>query len=197
MSDYNFISALVLLFLIIDPFGNIPIFATTLKDTPAEKRWKVIIREHVIAFGLLLGFMLVGQSLLNAMGLSVSSLQIGGAVVLFLIAIRMIFPPPDDGDDGIEGYEPLIVPLAIPAVAGPSSLATVMLLVNQQPDKLFSWIGALSLAILASMVILVSADKLQKRLGFRFVVAMEKLMGLILVALSVEMLVRGVKTVVA
>lgn len=196
MADYNFVSALVLLFLIIDPFGNIPLFATTLKDTPAEKRWKVILREHLIAFGLLLGFMFAGQTLLSAMGLSLPSLQIGGAVVLFLIAIRMIFPPPDDGDDGIEGHEPLIVPLAIPAVAGPSSLATVMLLVNQQPDKFLSWVGALSLAIVASAIILVSADRLQKRLGFRFVVAMEKLMGLILVALSVEMLVRGVKAII-
>lgn len=194
MTDYTFVSALILLFLIIDPFGNIPIFASTLKGTPPSRRWKVILREHLIALALLLGFMFSGQTLLSAMGLSVPSLQIGGAVVLFLIAIRMIFPRADSGESDLSDQEPLVVPLAIPAVAGPSSLATVLLLAAQQPDRLVSWVGALTLAVALSAVILVSADWLQKRLGSRFVVAMEKLMGLILVALSVEMLIRGIKT---
>lgn len=191
--DYTFVSALILLILIVDPFGNIPIFVNTLKTICPERRWKVILREHVIAFGILLAFMLVGEHFLAALGLSIPSLQIAGAVVLFLISIRMIFPPQDNGDDISTSQEPLIVPLAIPLIAGPSALATVMLLVSQQPAQLLSWIGALAVAILVSCTILVAADRFQKVLGTRFTVAMEKLMGLILVALSVEMLIRGVR----
>lgn len=191
--DYTFVSALTLLILLIDPFGNIPIFANTLKTLTPERRLHVIIREHIIAFCILLCFMLVGKQFLSVLGLSIPSLQIGGAVVLFLISIRMIFPPKDCTDEIYEDREPLIVPLAIPLVAGPGALATVMLLASQQPHQILSWIVALGVAILVSCAILLAADKLQKKLGMTFTVAMEKLMGLILVALSVELLIRGIR----
>lgn len=191
--DYTFVSALTLLILLIDPFGNIPIFANTLKTLTPERRLHIIIREHIIAFCILLCFMLVGKQFLSVLGLSIPSLQIGGAVVLFLISIRMIFPPKDCTDEIYEGREPLIVPLAIPLVAGPGALATVMLLASQQPHQILSWIVALGVAILVSCTILLAADKLQKKLGMTFTVAMEKLMGLILVALSVELLIRGIR----
>lgn len=191
--DYTFVSALTLLILIIDPFGNIPIFANTLKNITPERRLRIIIREHCIAFCILLCFMLAGKQFLSVLGLSIPSLQIGGAVVLFLISIRMIFPPKDSADEIYEGREPLIVPLAIPLVAGPGALATVMLLASQQPHQILSWIVALGVAILVSCAILLAADKLQKKLGMTFTVAMEKLMGLILVALSVELLIRGIR----
>lgn len=189
---YTFVSALLLLILIIDPFGNIPLFANTLKNIAPERRKWIIVREHLIAFAILLSFMFVGEHFLNALGLHTTSLQVAGGLILFLIAIRMIFPPPDSGDDNIEG-EPLIVPLAIPLVAGPSALATVMILVSQQPEQLTSWIFALVIAVVISAIILIGADRLQKLLGSRFVVAMEKLMGLILVAVAVEMTMRGLK----
>lgn len=195
--DYTFVSALTLLILLIDPFGNIPIFANTLKSISPERRLFIIIREHCTAFFILLCFMLIGKQFLSILGLSIPSLQIGGALVLFLISIRMIFPPRDAADEILDDPEPMIVPLAIPLIAGPGALATVMLLASQQPDQIVSWIGALGAAIIASCVILLAADKLQKKLGMRFTVAMEKLMGLILVALSVELMIRGIRALFA
>jgi MarC family membrane protein len=191
---YTFLSAFILLILIFDPFGNIPVFANALKHTDPSRRYRVILREHAIAFAILLVFMYAGESFLNVLGLSNGSLQLAGGVILFLIAIRMIFPPPTVAEADI--VEPFIVPLAIPMIAGPSALATVLLLVSQQPEQLYTWIGALTIAIVASAFILVAADKVQDKLGDRFLVAMEKLMGLILVAISVEMLVRGIKELI-
>lgn len=190
--EYTFLSATLLLILITDPFGNIPLFANTLKAYDHTRRWKIILREHGIAFAILLGFMFVGDNLLKAIGLSGASLQIAGGVVLFLIAIRMIFPPLE-GPDAELDHEPFIVPLAVPLIAGPSTLATVLLLASQSPDKILDWIGALTIAISVSAAVLVTASKIQKYLGSRVITAIERLMGLILVALSVEMISRGIK----
>jgi small neutral amino acid transporter SnatA (MarC family) len=141
----------------------------------------------------LLVFMFVGDAFMRVMGLSGLSLQVAGGVVLFLIAIRMIFPPPESQAPPQLQGEPLIVPLAIPSIAGPSALATVMLLVSQAPERRWEWIGALTVAIVVGAFILLAADRIQHLLGERFVVAMERLMGLILVAVAVEMLVRAIK----
>ena len=191
--DTTFASATVLLLLITDPFGNIPVFANALRHVAPERRWKLILRENLIAFSILLLFMFVGQSFLHLMGLSGLSLQIAGAVVLFLIALRMIFPPPAGQSEPLQG-EPLVVPLAIPGIAGPSALATVILLVSQAPHRRLEWIAALTMAIGIGAVVLLLADRIQHLLGERFVMAMERLMGLILVAVAVEMLVRALKT---
>lgn len=191
--DTTFASATVLLLLITDPFGNIPVFANALRHVAPERRWKLILRENLIAFSILLLFMFVGQSFLHLMGLSGLSLQIAGAVVLFLIALRMIFPPPAGQSEPLQG-EPLVVPLAIPGIAGPSALATVILLVSQAPHRRLEWIAALTVAIGIGAVVLLLADRIQHLLGERFVMAMERLMGLILVAVAVEMLVRALKT---
>lgn len=190
--DYTFASATILLLLITDPFGNIPVFANALKHVPPQRRPFVIVRENLIAFALLLLFMFVGEGFLKLMGLRETSLQLAGGVVLFLIALRMIFPPPASAvqEPELQG-EPLIVPLAIPAIAGPSALATVILLVSRAPDRRLEWIGALALTIVISAVVLLLAERIQRLLGARFVVAMERLMGLILVAVAVEMVVRA------
>lgn len=190
--NYTFASATVLLLLICDPLGNIPIFATALRNVAPERRARVILREVLIAFVLLLTFMFVGDSFLRVMGLSGLSLQIGGAVVLFLIALRMIFPSPVS-EQIVDTREPLIVPLAIPALAGPSALATVLLLVSQAPERRLEWVGALSVTMAVCAIVLVLADRIQRVIGDRVVLAMERLMGLILIAVSVEMMIRGVK----
>jgi MarC family membrane protein len=190
---YTFASATILLFLITDPFGNIPVFANALKQVAPERRRRVIVRENLIAFAILLAFMFVGDAFMRVMGLSGLSLQVAGGVVLFLIAIRMIFPPPESHAPAQLQGEPLIVPLAIPSIAGPSALATVMLLVSQAPERRWEWIGALTVAIVGGAFILLMAERIQHLLGERFVVAMERLMGLILVAVAVEMLVRAIK----
>ena len=190
--EHSFASATILLLLITDPLGNIPLFANALKAVPPARRARVIVREVLIAFAVLLGFMFAGEGFLAALGLSEVSLLIGGALVLFLIALRMIFPPPDTTAVEHTG-EPLIVPLAIPALAGPSALATVLLLVSQAPERRLEWIGALCVTMGVCALVLLSADRLQRLVGLRVVSAFEKLMGLILVSISVEMLVRGLK----
>jgi MarC family membrane protein len=191
---YNFLSATILLILITDPFGNIPIFANALKNVAPKRRPWVILREVLIAFSLLLLFMFVGEGFLRVMNLSPLSLQIAGGVILFLIALRMIFPPPEPLIAVESLQEPLIVPLAIPALAGPSALATVLLLVSQAPERRIEWIAALSVTMLVCAVVLVLAERIQRVLGERFITAVERLMGLILVAVAVEMLLRGFKT---
>jgi small neutral amino acid transporter SnatA (MarC family) len=191
--EHTFASATILLLLITDPLGNIPVFVNTLRAVPPERRSRVILREVLIAFGLLLSFMFVGQSFLKAMSLSDVSLQIGGAVVLFLIALRMIFPPPPQ-DSPVPLSEPLIVPLAIPALAGPSAMATVLLLVSQAPERRLEWVAALTVTMAVCAVVLLLAERLQRVVGLRVVSAFERLMGLILVSISVEMLIRGLKS---
>jgi MarC family membrane protein len=193
--NYTFWSATILLILITDPVGNIPIFANALKHVAPERRIRVIMREILIAFVLLLTFMFVGERFLRVMNLSELALQIGGGVILFLIALRMVFPPHEIADPE-QTEEPLIVPLAVPAIAGPSALATVLLLVSQQPDKRWEWIGALCFTMAVSAVVLVSADRIQRVIGNRPVVAVERLMGLVLVSVAIEMLLRGIKTFV-
>lgn len=198
--NYTFLSATILLILITDPVGNIPIFVKTLRHVAPHRRSVVIVREVVIAFLLLLLFMFVGKSFLTTMNLSDVSLQIAGGVILFLIALRMIFPPTENKPEGSPAAdellaEPLIVPLAIPALAGPSALATVMLLVSQAPERKLEWVAALTVTMLVCAVVLVLAERIQRLLGERVVIAVERLMGLILVAVSVEMLLRGFKAV--
>jgi MarC family membrane protein len=193
MMNYTFASATILLVLITDPVGNIPVFANALKHVAPERRARVILREILIAFFLLLTFMFVGEGFLKVMNLSDLSLQIGGGVILFLIALRMVFPPAVVVEAEII-EEPLIVPLAVPAIAGPSALATVLLLVSQQPERRLDWIAALCVTMLISAVVLVSAERIQRLIGSRLVVAVERLMGLVLVSVAIEMMLRGAKT---
>jgi MarC family membrane protein len=193
--NYTFISATVLLLLITDPLGNIPIFISALRSVAPERRAKVVLREVLIAFAVLLAFMFMGDSFLRVMNLSDLSLQIAGAIVLFLIALRMVFPQHQDAPDSLLG-EPLIVPLAIPSLAGPSALATVMLLVAQAPERRMEWVAALCVTMAVCALVLVQAERIQRILGERVVLAFERLMGLVLVAISVEMLLRGVKLLV-
>ncbi|MEI7784639.1 MAG: MarC family protein [Betaproteobacteria bacterium] len=192
--EHSFASATILLLLITDPLGNIPIFANSLKAVPAERRARVILREVLIAFAVLLGFMFGGQAFLRAMNLSEVALQIGGALVLFLIAIRMVFPPNTPEDSALPEHEPLIVPLAVPALAGPSAMATVLLLVSQAPERRLEWVAALSVTMAVCAVVLLMAERLQRVVGERVINAVERLMGLVLVSISVEMLIRGLKT---
>jgi small neutral amino acid transporter SnatA (MarC family) len=127
------------------------------------------------------------------MNLSELALQIGGGVILFLIALRMVFPPPIVAETELL-MEPLIVPLAVPSIAGPSALATVLLLVSQQPEKRMEWVGALCLTMLICATVLMSAERIQRLIGTRVVTAIERLMGLVLVSVAIEMLLRGIRT---
>ena len=184
---YTFVSATILLLLITDPLGNIPIFANALKSVPIARRPRVILREVLIAFVLLLAFMFLGDGFLRVMNLSQLSLQLAGAVV------RMVFPPPPAPAEEAT-TEPLIVPLAVPALAGPSALATVLLLVSQAPERRWEWVAALSVTMAVCALVLVLAERIQQWVGPRVLQAFERLMGLVLVAVAVEMLLRAIKS---
>ncbi|MFA6985987.1 MAG: YhgN family NAAT transporter [Arenimonas sp.] len=191
------ISAALLLFLILDPLGNIPVFLSLLKPLPAARRRIVLMRELLIALGVLFAFLWGGIYVLQAMHLRQESVSIAGGIVLFLIGIKMIFPSPEGMfGDGAEG-EPFIVPMAIPLVAGPSGMASVMLLGSQEPERMGDWSLALLIAWLGTAVILFSATYLYKILGRPFLIAIERLMGMLLVAISVQMLMDGVATYLA
>jgi MarC family membrane protein len=192
--DHSFISAFVLLLLVLDPFGSLPIFISVLKGVPPERRTRVAVREVLIAFCVLLAFMFAGQSFLNLMHLSERSLEVAGGVILLIIAIRMIFTSGSQiyASDG-GAREPFIFPLAVPLLAGPSAMATVLLLASRQPQQLMQWVGAVSAAMLVCGVVMLAADRIRKLLGHSMVSAIEKLMGLVLTAVAVEMILAGLK----
>ena len=182
------ISAFATLVLVMDPLGNVPIFLAALKEIPEKKRQVIILRELLIALGVLVIFLLCGRQLLNFLGLTEAAIRISGGIVLFLIAIKMIFPQ----RGGIMGEqsdgEPFIVPLAIPCVAGPSTLAVLMLLANTEGERLMDWMVALIGAWCVSCLILLGSTRLAKILGERGLTALERLMGMILVMISVQMM---------
>ncbi|MDO8768587.1 MAG: MarC family protein [Burkholderiaceae bacterium] len=191
---HSFLSAFVLLLLVLDPFGALPTFISVLSRVPAERRVRVALRESAIAFTILLGFMLGGKSFLAIMHLSERSLEVAGGVILLIIAIRMIFSHGGELQNaGAASQNPLIFPLAVPLLAGPSAMATVLLLVSNQPEHMGQWIGAMSLAMAVSCMVLLAADHLHRWLGNPVVSAIEKLMGLVLCALAVEMILAGLK----
>lgn len=195
----SFFQSFILLLLVTDPFGNVPLFVSTLRQVAPERRNLVVVRECLIAFALLLVFMFIGRPFLDALQLSEISLRIGGGVILFLIALRMVFPQPGGifGDSDGRGSEPLIVPLAIPALAGPSALVTVLLFSSQAKMAMWLYASVISLVAVVWLLVLLSAERLQRVLGDAVVTAFERLMGLILTAIAIEMLLAGVRVYIA
>jgi small neutral amino acid transporter SnatA (MarC family) len=185
--DHTLLSAFILLLLVLDPFGSLPIFIPVMRDVPAERRPWVALRETVIAFGVLAAFMFLGNGFLSVMRLSERSLEVAGGVIFGA----------GDGRSSVyavpEGREPLIFPLAIPLLAGPSSMATVLLLASRQPDRVGSWITALACAMAVSFAVLLLCERIRRLLGDSVVSAVEKLMGLVLTAVAVEMILAGLK----
>lgn len=181
----------VTLFLVMDPLGNVPIYVSVLADVPPERRRRVLVRELLIALGVLAAFLLAGQAILDVFGFRAESISVAGGLVLLIIAIRMIFPA-HGGEDDQPDSEPLIVPLAIPLVAGPSALATLILLRASHPDALGTLALALGIAWGATAAILMTAEQLRRLLGRRGLIALERLMGMLLVILAVQMFLDGV-----
>lgn len=192
--DHSFLSALILLLLVLDPLGSLPIFIPIMREVPHKRRLRVAVREVGIAFCVLLAFMFFGETFLRVMHLSERSLEVAGGVILLIIAIRMIFGSSGESSYGLEaGKEPLIFPLAVPLLAGPSAMATVLLLASRQPERIWEWIGALGTAMVISFLTLLLCDRIRKLLGDSVVSAIEKLMGLVLTAIAVEMVLAGLK----
>lgn len=192
----DFVATALLLFLVLDPLGNIPLFLAQLREVPEARRRRVALRELGIAYLVLLFFFFAGAAFMKLLALDVAAVNIAGGVVLFLIALRMIFPVPGGlfGTAGTQG-EPFIVPLAIPAVAGPGALSVVLLLREAHPGATLTLFGAMSAAWLASALILGSSGKLQRLLKEQGIVAIERLMGLLLVIIAVQMFINALRTI--
>lgn len=187
------LAAILLLVIIMDPIGNVPVFLSILKNIPIERRRIIIIRELLIAFIILLFFMFVGRYVLQMLEIEQSSLGVTGGIILFIIAIRMIFPGTKPLFSHNETTEPLIVPLAVPMLAGPSAIAAVILFMAQEPNRWVEWTFVVFVACLISGVILVSSETLGRKLGNRALIAIERLMGIILVMVSVDFILDGIK----
>src|SRR2546430_2453345 len=189
--ETSFASAVVILLLVTDPIGNIPLFVSLLRHVAPKRRVRVIVRECAIALAVLLICVPFGSSLLELFGLSERSLNLAGGVILFLIALRMIFHGPEGIFGDTASGEPFIVPLAIPSIAGPAAIATVILLVSCAPQRLPEWLLAVTVAIAARLVVLVFAERLSRRVCKGVPAAFDRLMGLRLTAIARELLLAG------
>lgn len=184
-------SAAIMLFLIMDPLGNLPIFMSILKSVEPKRRLIVLARELLIALGVMLVFLYSGQAILTFLSVKQQAVSIAGGIILFLIAIRMIFPQKGKHSDDISEQEPFIVPLAIPMMAGPSILAALILMANQNPLRMTDWTIALLSAWGVSATILMFSNLFHKLLGERGLIAMERLMGMILIMIAIQMFLDG------
>ncbi|QFQ32609.1 YhgN family NAAT transporter [Buchnera aphidicola (Aphis fabae)] len=187
------ISTTILLILIMDPLGNLPVFMTILKNLNAKRRRIVVIREMIIALIVMLTFLFVGEKILNILNLKTETVSISGGIILFLIAIKMIFPS-EDNNGLSSNEEPFLVPLAIPLVAGPSLLATLMLLSHQYLHNMSYLVGSLLIAWCFTIVVLLLSGFFLKLFGSKGVNALERLMGLILIMLATQMFLDGIRT---
>lgn len=186
-------SAVITLFLIMDPLGNVPLFLSVLKNVRPERRRRVLLREILFAYLVLLAFLFFGSFVLQFLELDQETISIAGGIVLFLIAIRMIFPSERFGEsDELEG-EPFLVPLAVPLIAGPSTLAVLLLLQRSAPGQVGSLLLALTIAWALTAVILLSSTFLYRLLRQRGLIAVERLMGMLLVMLAVKMFMNGIR----
>ena len=182
-----------MLLLVLDPLGSLPVFIPVMRQVAPQRRRWVAMREVGIAFGVLFAFMFLGEGFLRVMRLSERSLEVAGGVILLMVAIRMIFSHEGGVYGTPEGKEPLIFPLAVPLLAGPSAMATVLLLASRQPERMLTWVGALASAMGVSLLVLLLCDRIRRWVGDSVVAAVEKLMGLVLTAIAVEMILAGLK----
>lgn len=183
------------LFLLMDSIGNIPIYLTILAEIDYRRRLWIITREMFIALIMILLFALFGDWLMEFLNITQETLYFAGGVILFIMALKMIFPERGSLLEslGIDG-EPFIFPLAIPLVAGPAVLAAVMIYSAQLESNTILYL-AIIIAWLVSTTLLLCSSYLQKWLGAKGIKAMERLMGLILMLIAINMLLQGVRLI--
>jgi len=194
--SHTITSAFILLLLVLDPFGTLPIFISVMRGVAPQRRVWVALREACMAFAVLLAFMLGGRTFLELMRLSERSLEVAGGVILLLLSIRIIFASgrrlfDDEAATPSADREPFLFPIAVPLLAGPSAMATVLLLASRQPAQLMDWVAALAAAMAVCAAVLLASQPLHRWLGESVVTAIEKLMGL--VPIAVEMILAGIK----
>jgi len=194
-STFSIISTAILIFFILDPFGNIPLLLSILKNIDREKHSRIIGREMLIGLFILLIFLFFGEEFLSVFHLETHSITIAGAIIFFVISLKMIFPDPNsDLFSTKKGDDPLVVPIAIPMIAGPAALATILVLSKTNSDHLGSLFVSLILAWLCASLVLLFSPKLYKILKTKGLIALERLMGMLLLIMSVQMFVDGIRS---
>lgn len=189
--NFSIISTAIVLTFILDPFGNVPLILTILKDVDRKKHRKIIAREMVIGLIILLVFLFAGRNFLNLFHLETTAVQIAGGLIFLIIGLKLIFPPAGGGNMFSSHGEPFIVPIAMPMVAGPSALATLIVMSNQQKDHIPELFLALLIAWGISAAVLLSAPLFLRILRKRGLMALERLMGMLLLMMAVQMLLNG------
>ena len=190
MVSNSLITVTFALFLLMDPIGNVPIYIAVLKEIDPKRQRIIILRELLIALGIIIVFAFIGEHLLDLLKVRQETILIAGGLILFIIALKMIFPKGKSyGAEEIGTGEPFIVPLAIPLVAGPSVLAAVMIYSHR--ESLLTLILSICIAWVFSTLILLASPFLKKILGSRGIIACERLMGLLLTLLAVQMFLEG------
>lgn len=190
----NIFSLALSLFILMDAIGNVPLYISFLKHLPPERQRIVIVRELLIALGVIILFALLGEALMDFLHIDSHTIQVAGGIILFILSLKMIFPPNKNPNERMpHNTEPLVVPLAVPLVAGPAVLAAVMIY-SKQETHIFVLLGAILIAWATSLVILLSSSLLKHILGWRGITAMERLMGLILTLIAVQMFLTGFST---
>ena len=197
-SGFSIISTAILLLFILDPFGNVPLLLSILKDVDKQKHTRIIIREMLIGLLILIVFLFFGERFLSIFGLEPQAITIAGGIIFFVIGLKMIFPPPGGQNLFATSSEedPLVVPIAIPMISGPASIATLMLLAKSHPNETGSIFLSVLIAWSVTAVILLSAPRLYKLLKRRGLTAMERLMGMLLLMMAVEMFIKGVRALI-
>ena len=192
MQWYTLFSLSISLFLLMDSVGNIPLFISILKNIDPARQKRIIVRELFIALFFILFFAYLGEEVLSLFEISQSTLGISGGIILFMISIKMIFPSEEKQEALVKKQEPLIVPLAIPLIAGPAILASVMIYAKTQ-ESMLTLTLAILIAWVATFLVMFFATAIQKVLKERGCEALQKLMGLILTLIAIQMLMNGIQ----
>ncbi|MFM8476421.1 MAG: MarC family protein [Planctomycetaceae bacterium] len=189
-NQWGMFQTILLLFIVLDPFGNLVLINSLLKDYSPARRRSIMLRESAIALGILQVAVFAGDAVMGALGLETSSLGIAGGIVLFMIAMGMIFPAKKLLDDE-DVSDPVIVPIAIPLLAGPGTISLILLLA-QKHNRLLVGLAVLVACGLSSLILALS-PRIHAFLGTRGSRALERLMGMLLVMLAVQMVLDGVR----
>ena len=197
-----FISAFVTFFVVIDPPGCAPIFASLTSGAPPSHRRSMAIRSVIVAASLLFAFAIFGEAFLGALGVSLDAFRIAGGIMLFMIALEMVFEKRTERRENraqdvkdSEHEDISIFPMAIPMIAGPGSIASAMLLTSRSnglPESL-TVLGALAAVLLLTMLCLLVAGPLMKMLGYRLEAMITRVLGVILGALAALFVIVGIK----
>lgn len=180
----------LILFLIMDPLGNVSSYLSMTKDLDPKRHNAIIFREMLIALAVMIGCYFFGEYVLQFLSLSETTVRIASGVILFLIAIKILFPAADSLRSNLPPGEPFIFPLAVPLIAGPGLMATIMLYANlksYQPNM----IPAILLAWFVSVIILYFSKAIKKTMGNNGLMACERLIGMVLVLLAVQRFLEG------